>query len=121
MKAIKGSNSRVCFLGIVLATAILSGCSQKSVNENSPPSISLSMKVSSPALMEAVSRFSLFVTAPDMDTVRTELTLNGRYLEGRVEVPAGRGNLMSGRMTKQALSSTRATLLSMSNRVLKYD
>ncbi len=90
MKAIKGSNSRVCFLGIVLATAILSGCSQKSVNENSPPSISLSMKVSSPALMEAVSRFSLFVTAPDMDTVRTELTLNGRYLEGRVEVPAGR-------------------------------
>jgi len=79
-----------CFLGVVLAILILSGCSQKAVNDNAAPSIALHMKVTEPALIEQVSQFWLIVTGPGMDSIQTELTLSGGHLEGEVDVPAGR-------------------------------
>jgi len=79
-----------CFLGVVLAILILSGCSQKGVNDDAAPSIALHMKVTEPALIEQVSQFWLIVTGPGMDSIQTELTLSGGHLEGEVDVPAGR-------------------------------
>lgn len=77
-------------LGVVLAILILSGCSQKGVNDDAAPSIALHMKVTEPALIEQVSQFWLIVTGPGMDSIQTELTLSGGHLEGEVDVPAGR-------------------------------
>ena len=89
-------------LGVVLAILILSGCSQKAVNDNAAPSIALHMKVTEPALIESVSQFLLIVSGPGMETDTTELTLNGRYLKGEVEVPAGRDR----RFVVEALDET---------------
>ncbi len=79
-----------CFLGVVLAILILSGCSQKGINDDAAPSIALHMKVTEPAFIELVSQFWLIVTGPGMDSIQTELTLSGGHLEGEVDVPAGR-------------------------------
>ena len=79
-----------CFLGVVLAILILSGCSQKTINDDAAPSIALYMKVTEPALIESVTQFFLIVTGPGMDSIQTELTLSGGRLEGEVDVPAGR-------------------------------
>jgi len=89
MKKIHGKYFLSCFLGIVLAIIILSGCSQKAVNEEAAPSIALSMKVIEPGLMQLVDEFRLIVTAPDMKRIDTPLTLQGRYIVGKVTVPAG--------------------------------
>lgn len=90
MKKLYANNSLGRFLGIVLAIIILSGCSQKAVNEDAASSIALSMKVTEPALIELVSQFLLIVTGPDMERIETTLTLQGQYIVGEVEVPAGR-------------------------------
>jgi len=90
MKKLHRNKHLGCFLGVVLAILILSGCSQKGINDDAAPSIALHMKVTEPALIEQVSQFWLIVTGPGMDTVRTELTLSGGHLEGEVDVPAGR-------------------------------
>jgi len=89
MKKIHGKYFLSCFLGIVLATIILSGCSQKVVNEDAASSIALSMKVTEPGLMQLVNEFRLIVTALDMKRIDTPLTLQGRYIVGKVTVPAG--------------------------------
>jgi hypothetical protein len=90
MKKLYRNNSVACFLSVVLAIVILFGCSEKGVNENSAPSITLSMKITEPALMEMVSQFRLTVTGPDMRRIDTRLALEGCYVVGEVRVPAGR-------------------------------
>ncbi len=78
------------FLSVVVATLVLSGCSQKGINDNTTPQIALHMKVTEPALIESVTQFLLIVSGPGMDSIRTDLVLSGGRLEGEVDVPAGR-------------------------------
>ena len=90
MKKLHRNKHLGCFLSVVLAILILSGCSQKAVNDNAAPSIALHMKVTEPALIESVTEFLLIVTGPGMDSIKAELALSGGHLEGEVDVPAGR-------------------------------
>jgi hypothetical protein len=90
MKKLHRNKHLSCFFGVTFAILLLSGCSQKAVNDDATPSIALSMKVTEPALIEQVSQFWLIVTGPGMDSIQTELTLSGGQLEGEVDVPAGR-------------------------------
>jgi hypothetical protein len=77
-------------LTFVLIMMLVYGCSQKSVNNETFPSVSLSMKVTEPGLLQYVDQFRLIVTAPDMDSINTSLSLEKGYLVGAVEVPAGK-------------------------------
>jgi hypothetical protein len=77
-------------LTFVLVIMLVYGCSQKSVNNETFPTVSLSMKVTEPGLMQYVDQFRLIVTAPDMDSINTSLSLEKGYLVGAVEVPAGK-------------------------------
>lgn len=90
MKKLYRNNSAGCFLSVVLAIVILFGCSEKGVNEDTAPSITLSMKITEPALIETIREFRLIVTAPDMKRIERSLTLQGQYVVGEVRVPAGR-------------------------------
>ena len=93
MKKSHGDGFPVRIFVVVLTTVILAGCTQKGVNDNlNTPQISLSMKITEPALIEQVSQFYVTVTADDMDTALVaRLEPVGRYVIGRIDVPAGRG------------------------------
>ncbi|MFH1374513.1 MAG: leucine-rich repeat domain-containing protein [bacterium] len=75
---------------IALAILILLGCSQTGNNDVNAPAMSLRMEITSPELMKLVTQFELVVTGPGMDSIFAELTLEGRYLVGEVDVPVGR-------------------------------
>lgn len=83
-------------LGLALVLTTL-GCSDKTLNgANNTTSVSMSFKVTSPGMIDAVSQFRVIVTALDIDSpIDSPLTLNGRYLEGIVEVPAGPDRLFT--------------------------
>ncbi len=79
----------------IVLTAL--GCSDKTLNgANSTTSVSMSFKVTSPGMIDLVSQFRVIVTAEDIrPPIDSPLTLNGRYLEGVVEVPAGLDRLFT--------------------------
>jgi len=81
--------SSLGLFGIALTTLVLFSCSQKIVNDDVAPSISLSMKVTEPALIELINQFQVIVTAPDMDSIVAPLVLNGTIIEGKIDVPTG--------------------------------
>jgi hypothetical protein len=76
---------------------LVSACSEKGLNGgDSTTSVSMSFKVTSPGMIDLVSQFRVIVTADDFETpIESPLTLNGRYLEGIVEVPAGPDRLFT--------------------------
>ncbi|MEA3296488.1 MAG: leucine-rich repeat domain-containing protein [candidate division Zixibacteria bacterium] len=81
--------------GVAFLMIALCGCSQKIVNDDTDgAAVSFNMKVSSPELMEMVTKFRVTVTTvtpEDMDSIVTWLTTleNGRYVVTDLEVPAG--------------------------------
>lgn len=78
---------------IALSALVLlsSGCSDKSLSGGpGTTSVGMSLKISSPGLIDEVSAFRVIVTADDFDApIDSPLTLTGRYLEGSVAVPPG--------------------------------
>ncbi len=83
-------------LGLAFVLTAL-GCSDKTLNvTNETAAVSMSFKVTSPGMIDLVSQFRVIVTAEDIDPpIDSPLTLNGRYLEGIVEVPVGLDRLFT--------------------------
>ncbi len=79
-------------LGLAFVLTTL-GCSDKTFNEaDNTTSVSMSFKVTSPGMIDAVSQFRVIVTAEDIDPpIQSPLVMTGRYLEGIVLVPPGDG------------------------------
>ncbi len=66
-------------------------CSQMGPNQPSPPGQSISVQTSLrlPLSASSLTRMDLVVTAEDMDTLRTDLTLEGGHAIGKIEVESG--------------------------------
>jgi len=89
-------NSMFRILALLLGLAFVLttlGCSDKTFNEaDNTTSVSMSFKVTSPGMIDAVSQFRVIVTAEDIDPpIQSPLVMTGRYLEGIVLVPPGDG------------------------------
>ncbi len=69
-------------------------CSKKAV-EFYDGELTVYLQISAPGDIEVTDMFELTVTAPDMDTVRTNLEFDGEYLSGDVTVPAGRDRVFT--------------------------
>ncbi|MDH3889898.1 MAG: hypothetical protein OEV49_02340 [candidate division Zixibacteria bacterium] len=81
----------VRLIALVALVLSASGCSEKGLNNHdSNTSVGMSLKITSPGLIDEVSAFRVIVTADDIDPpIESPLTMTGRYLEGSVEVPPG--------------------------------
>ncbi len=76
-------------LGILLLIALLGGCSRHAVDSETPATVALKMSFTESSLVQNISIFQLIVTAADMDSLIVPLRLQGGFLTGEVEVPAG--------------------------------
>jgi hypothetical protein len=84
------SKQTILFTFAAAALVCLSfSCTQRSVSSHSEPSVSLSMVLTEPGLMQFVDQFRLIVTARDMERIETSLTYRDGFLEGEVQVPSG--------------------------------
>jgi hypothetical protein len=82
-------------LAVGLIAFFIGGCSQKSVNVDNTPTVLLGMKVTEPGLLQFVDEFRLIVTGPGMARIETSLEYNDGYLEGEIQVPAGKDRIFT--------------------------
>ncbi|MBI4720585.1 MAG: leucine-rich repeat domain-containing protein [Chitinivibrionia bacterium] len=93
---------------LLAAMLITSGCSERLTDSSqNQTAVRLDLNITSPELAAQIASYRVVVTGPDMDSVIAPLTVvDGRYLEGVVEVPAGRNR----RFAVQALDASGTVL-----------
>ena len=99
-------SSRLLATGLVLAlvaTVVLSGCSERSTDSRSGGSpVALSLNLTSSEMAHLVSEFRVIVTGPNIvDSIVRPLVWSGPYVEGDITVPSGR----SRRFVVEAMDS----------------
>ncbi len=100
---------RTYLLTALLATVLITaGCSERPTDSSQDQTaIRLDLNITSPEFVSQIATYRVIVTGPDMDSVVAPLTvIDGRYLEGVVEVPAGRNR----RFAVQALDESGTVL-----------